>query len=57
MKIVIEAEEVRKLLSMYVKSKLKCDIDFAASSIDVGTVISPIDEFEFRLVVKMDEKV
>ena len=58
MKIVIEAEEIRKLVSMYVKQKLKCDIDFASSDLMVEgqRVSANSDHIEFKLVVKIDEK-
>ena len=58
MKIVIEAEEIRKLVSMYVKQKLKCDIDFASSDlmIEGERADANSNHIEFRLVVKTDEK-
>jgi len=58
MKIIIEREELEKLLSLYVKNKLKCEIDLTDAILsdgkDIQMYLSNITEI--RVSIKIEDK-
>ncbi len=58
MKVILEKDEFDKLVKMYVKSKLKVDVDFFESSIAIsgGAVYEYNTIEEFKLAIRPEEK-
>ena len=58
MKLMLEPEEFCKLVAMYVKSKLKCEVDFTKSDFYFGPdrTFTMNTGFEMHLTINPEEK-